>query len=60
MNVENHVYNAKNVLDLAREAIAQGNYDTALALLAKGWTDYRELIAHVWELKKASMLPAKR
>ena len=51
MNIENHVYNSKTCLDLGQASIESHDYDTALAMLAKAYSNVRELMDHVYELK---------
>ena len=54
MNIENHIYNSKNCLDLGQAGIEARNYNTALAMLVKAYSNIRELIEHVWELKRSA------
>lgn len=52
MNIENCIYNSKKALDLCRDKIDSREYDTALSLAASAYSDVRELMEHVWELKR--------
>lgn len=54
MNIKNHVYDAKTYLDTAQAKIESRDYDSALALLIKSWTNIRILIDHVYKLKLES------
>jgi len=54
MNVENHVYNSKTCLDLGQASIESHEYDTALAMLAKAYSNVRQLMEHVWKLKRSA------
>lgn len=56
MNIENHVYNVKNSLDKAQEKLNAGDYDTALAMFVAAWSNFRELIDRVLELKALAAL----
>lgn len=52
MNIENHFNNVKAYLEMANEKVSAQDYDSALASLAKACTDIRELIDHVYSLKR--------
>lgn len=54
MNIENHIQNAKNHLDKARDEIPEHHYDTALDMLACAYSNVRELMEHVYELKRSA------
>ena len=54
MNIENHIHNAKAWLETAQAKIEAHDYDSALAMLADSYSNVRELIEHVWELKRAA------
>lgn len=58
MNIENHVENSKKALDLGRERIATGDFDTAIQLFASASSDVRELINHAWRMKHGAALDA--
>jgi len=52
MNIEQHIHTAKNRLDLVRGCVEQRKYDTALAMLTNAFTNIRELIDHIFTLKR--------
>ncbi len=51
MNVENHTYNAKHMLDVARDKCDVLDYDNALNILCAAYGQVRELIQDVYALK---------
>ena len=49
MNIENHMYNAKNMLNVAQSKIDSQDYDSALALLCNVYSNVRILIEQVYK-----------
>ncbi len=54
MNIENHINNAKNFLDQARDKITAGDYHTALEALSSAYSNVRELLQQTYELERES------
>ena len=49
MNIENHMYNARNMLNVAQSKIEAQDYDSALALLCSAYSNVRNLIEQVYK-----------
>lgn len=58
MNIDDHIENSKKGLDLGRERIASGDYDSAIHLFASAYSDVRELMEHAWRMKRKDALAA--
>jgi len=59
MNVEQHIHTAKNRLDLVKDCVEKKKYDTALAMLTNAFTNIRELIDHIFDLKREEEVAAR-
>ena len=59
MNIENHMCNAKTCLKTSQAKIEARDYDTALAMLAKSYSNVRSLMEHVYELKRSASVAAR-
>lgn len=60
MNTDRNIDVTNATLVEAKKLIESGNYDRAIELIAGAYSLVRLLLEHVWELKRASMLPSKR
>lgn len=60
MDTDRNIQVSKATLDEANKSIEAGDYDKAIELISGAYSLVRLLLEHVWELKRASMLPAKR
>lgn len=56
MNIENHVANSKNCLDLAKEKLDVGDFDQGIVELVMAYSNVRALLEHAWRLKRAKVL----
>ncbi|MBA7632240.1 hypothetical protein ES703_39783 [subsurface metagenome] len=59
MNIQNHMHNATTCLKTSQAKIKARDYDTALAMLAKAYSNVRRLIEHVYELKHSAAAAAR-
>jgi len=56
MNIENHLTNAGAYLEMANLKIDNLDYDSTLAALAKVYSNIRQAMDHVLEMKRESSL----
>ncbi len=59
MNIENHMCNAKTCLKTSQAKIEARDYDSALAILARAYSNVRSLIDHVYQLKRSASVAAR-
>ena len=59
MNIENHMYNAKNMLNVSQSKIESQDYKSALALLVNAYGHVRSLIELVYKLDHEASAAAR-
>lgn len=59
MNLENHVFNAKNALDHGLHKLNVEEYDASISFFAAAYSEVRALLECAWRIKRKAAIEAQ-